>query len=265
MSDKRLAGRVAMVFGAGSVDEGWGNGKAAAAAYAREGARVVAVDMNKAAADETRDIILSEGGQCDSWAADATNSAQIADVVAETLAGHGHIDILHNNVGMAKMGGVIELSEADWDLALAVNLKSAFLTSKHVLPAMLERKSGCIINISSLAAIRYTGYPYPAYYAGKGGLNQFTVGLALQYAGSGIRVNAIMPGYIDTPLIYKDISGQYQSKEEMVAQRNAMCPMGRMGTAWDIARAAVFLASDDANYITGVCLPVDGGVHMATC
>ncbi|MBV6304336.1 SDR family oxidoreductase [Candidimonas humi] len=264
MSEKRLEGRVALVFGAGSVGEGWGNGKAAAVAYAREGARVVAVDMNKAAAEETRDIIRAEGGRCEALAADATDSAQVAEVVAAALAGDQRIDILHNNVGMAKMGSVTELSEADWDLALAVNLKSAFLTSKHALPSMLERKSGCIINISSLAAIRYTGYPYPAYYAGKGGLNQFTVGLALQYAGSGIRVNAIMPGYIDTPLIYKDISGQYGSKEEMVAQRNALCPMGHMGTAWDIARAAVFLASDDAAYITGVCLPVDGGVHMAS-
>ena len=264
MSEKRLADRIALVFGAGSVGEGWGNGKAAAVAYAREGAKVIAIDLDKKAADATRDIILSEGGHCDAYAANATNSEHIAGIVAETLGKHGRLDILHNNVGMAKMGSVTDLSESDWDLALAVNLKSAFLTCKHVLPAMLAQKSGCIINISSLAAIRYTGYPYPAYYAAKGGLNQLTVGLALEYAAAGIRVNAIMPGYIDTPLIYKDISGQYESKEAMVAARNALCPMGRMGTGWDIAKAAVFLASDDANYITGVCLPVDGGVHMAT-
>ncbi len=264
MSGQRLAERIALVFGAGSVGEGWGNGKAAAVAYSRAGAKVVAVDLNQAAAEETRDIILSEGGQCKAYAANATNSEQVRLVVAETLALHGRLDILHNNVGMAKMGSVTELSESDWDLALAVNLKSAFLACKHVLPAMQAQKSGCIINISSLAAIRYTGYPYPAYYAAKGGLNQLTVGLALEYAAAGIRVNAIMPGYIDTPLIYKDISGQYASREEMIAARNALCPMGKMGSAWDIANAAVFLASDEARYITGVCLPVDGGVHMAT-
>jgi NAD(P)-dependent dehydrogenase (short-subunit alcohol dehydrogenase family) len=263
MSEKRLAGRVALVFGAGSVGEGWGNGKAAAVAFAREGAIVAAIDLNRAAADETCGIILSEGGQCHAYTADATHSGQVQRVVADMLARHRRLDILHNNVGMAKMGSVTDLSEADWDLALAVNLKSAFLTCKHVLPTMLAQKSGSIINISSLAAIRYTGYPYPVYYAAKGGLNQLTAGLALEYAASGIRVNAIMPGYIDTPLIYKDISGQYADKQAMVAQRNARCPMGHMGTAWDIAKAAVFLASDDAAYITGVCLPVDGGVHMS--
>jgi NAD(P)-dependent dehydrogenase (short-subunit alcohol dehydrogenase family) len=264
MSDKKLAGRVALVFGAGSVGEGWGNGKAAAVSYAREGAAVIAVDLNASAAEETRDIILSEGGQCDAFAADVTQSDQIRALVAETVGHHGQIDILHNNVGMAKMGSVTDLAEADWDLAMDVNLKSAFLTCKHVLPVMLAQRRGAIINISSLAAIRYSGYPYPVYYASKGGLNQFTVGLALEYAGKGIRANAIMPGYIDTPLIYKDIAGQYASKDAMVAERNARCPMGHMGTAWDVARAAVFLASDDAAYITGVCLPVDGGVHMTS-
>jgi len=264
MTEKKLADRVALVLGAGSVGDGWGNGKAAAVSYAREGATVIAVDLNLAAAQETRDIILSEGGRCDAFTADVTQSGQMRDLVARVAAEHGRIDILHNNVGMAKMGSVTELSEADWDLAMAVNLKSAFLACKHVLPLMLAQKRGAIVNISSLAAIRYTGYPYPVYYASKGGLNQLTVGLALEYAATGIRVNAIMPGYIDTPLIYKDISGQYASKEAMVAERNARCPMGHMGTAWDIARAAVFLASDDAAYITGVCLPVDGGVHMTS-
>jgi NAD(P)-dependent dehydrogenase (short-subunit alcohol dehydrogenase family) len=264
MSDPKFTGRVALVLGAGSVGEGWGNGKAAAVSYAREGATVIAVDLNLAAAEATRRIIRDEGGKCDAFAADVTQSGQLKDLIDEVVGRHGRIDILHNNVGMAKMGSVTDLSEADWDLGMAVNLKSAFLACKHVLPVMQAQKRGAIINISSLAAIRYTGYPYPVYYAGKGGLNQLTVGLALEYAAAGIRVNAIMPGYIDTPLIYKDISGQYSDVQAMVDERNARCPTGKMGTAWDIARAAVFLASDDAAYITGVCLPVDGGVHMTS-
>lgn len=264
MNDRQFAGRVALVFGAGSVGEGWGNGKAAAVAYAREGAHVVAVDLNSESANETRDIIVNEGGLAEAHTCDVTQSEQLSALVDSIRAKHGRIDILHNNVGMAMMGGVTDLSEAQWDRAMDVNLKSAFLACKYVLPVMQAQGHGVIINISSLAAIRYTGYPYPVYYASKGGLNQFTVGLALQYARQGIRVNAIMPGYIDTPLIYKDISGQYASREDMVNARNAHCPMGHMGTAWDIARTAVFLASDAAAYITGVCLPVDGGVHL-TC
>lgn len=261
---QKLSGRVALVFGAGSIGEGWGNGKAAAVAYARAGAIVAAVDLNLAAAEETRDIIRAEGGRCEAFQADVTQPEAIAALVARVLQDHGRIDILHNNVGMALMGSVTDLPLEQWRKAIATNLDSVFLACKHVIPVMLAQQRGAIINISSVAAIRYTGYPYPAYYAAKGGVNQLTVGLALEYAASGIRVNAIMPGYIDTPLIYKDISSQYPSKEAMVAERNARCPMGHMGTAWDIAQAAVFLASDDAAYITGVCLPVDGGSHLTT-
>ncbi|TAN10741.1 MAG: SDR family oxidoreductase [Burkholderiaceae bacterium] len=263
-SQQKLSGRVALVFGAGSVGEGWGNGKAAAAAYARAGAAVMAVDMNPAAAEETRTIIRGEGGRCESFQADVTQPDVVAALVARIVRDHGRIDILHNNVGMAMMGSVTELPLEKWRKAIATNLDSVFLTCKHVIPVMLAQKRGAIINISSVAAVRYTGYPYPAYYAAKGGVNQLTVGLALEYAATGIRVNAIMPGYINTPLIYKDISSQYASKEAMVADRDARCPMGHMGSAWDVANAAVFLASDDAAYITGVCLPVDGGSHMTT-
>jgi len=264
MNNGQFSGRVALVLGAGSCGEGWGNGKACAVAYAREGAYVIAVDLNADAARETVDIIVSEGGKGEAHVCDVTKAEQIRDLVERIRDSHGRIDILHNNVGMAMMGSVTELSEAQWDKAMDVNLKSAFLACKYVLPLMQAQGRGVIINISSLAAIRYTGYPYDVYYASKGGLNQFTVGLALQYAKQGIRVNAVMPGYIDTPLIYKDISSQYANPQDMVEARNARCPMGRMGSAWDIANTAVFLASDAAAYITGVCLPVDGGVHM-TC
>jgi NAD(P)-dependent dehydrogenase (short-subunit alcohol dehydrogenase family) len=256
----RLEGKVVLVFGAGSVGEGWGNGKATSVAYAREGATVIAVDREKSAADATATIIDGLGGRSRSLAADVTDSASVKAVVDEVVKTEGRIDVLHNNVGTTIMGGPVELSEQDWRTVLDVNLTSAYLTCKHVLPGMLARGKGAIINISSIAAIRYTGYPYSAYYAAKAGVNQFTVGLALQYARQGIRVNAIMPGLMNTPLIYQQISGQYADAEAMARARHEATPMGRMGTGWDIAAAAVFLASDEANYITGVCLPVDGGL-----
>ena len=256
----RLEGRVVLVFGAGSVGAGWGNGKATSVAYAREGATVIAVDRERSAADATASIITALGGRARSLEADVTNSASVKAVVDEVMKAEGQIDVLHNNVGTTIMGGPVELTEADWHTVIDVNLTSAFLTCKHVLPGMLARGKGAIINISSIAAIRYTGYPYAAYYAAKAGVNQFTVGLALQYARQGIRVNAIMPGLMNTPLIYQQISGQYSDAQAMARARHEATPMGRMGTAWDIAAAAVFLASDEANYITGVCLPVDGGL-----
>lgn len=258
---KRLENKVALIFGAGSVGPGWGNGKATAALFAREGAKVVGVDVNPAAAEETRSIIVGEGGSCDAEVADVTKSDQIYAVVERTMRRYGRIDVLHNNVGVTEMGGPVELSEENWHRVIDINATSIFLTCKHVLPIMEKQGAGAIVNISSIAAIRYTGYPYVAYYAAKAAVNQFTVGLALQYAAKGIRVNAIMPGLMNTPLIHQQISGRYRSAEEMVAARDALVPTGKMGTGWDIAKAALFLASDDANYITGVCLSVDGGLH----
>lgn len=256
----RLQGKVALVFGAGSVGSGWGNGKATAVVFAREGATVVAVDRNAAAAEETASIIRDEGLAGQALAGDVTSSDSIAAIVARTLAEHGRIDVLHNNVGITAMGGPVEESEASWRRVLDTNLTGMFLTCKHVLPVMLAQRAGAIVNISSIAAVRYTGYPYISYYASKGGVNQFTVGLALEYAAHGIRANAIMPGLMDTPLIHQQIAGHYRDDAAMVAARNAACPMGAMGTGWDVAHAAAFLASDAARYITGVCLPVDGGL-----
>ncbi len=256
----RLQDRVAVVFGAGSSGPGWGNGKATAVTFAREGAIVVAVDLDRAAAEETRGIIAAEGGRAEAGVADVTDGASVATLVDRVVAAHGRIDVLHNNVGVTDMGGPVELSEEAWRRGLDINVTGAFLTCKHVLPVMLRQRRGAIVNVSSIAAVRYTGYPYISYYAGKSALNQFTVGIALQYARDGIRANAIMPGLMNTPLIYKQIAGQYASKEAMVAKRDAACPTGKMGTAWDVANAALFLASDEAAYVTGVCLPVDGGL-----
>src|SRR5689334_12675008 len=256
----RLNGKVAILFGAGSVGAGWGNGKATAVLFARDGAHVVCVDVKLEAAQETVGIIQREGGAASALPCDVTNSQAVKKLVDQVVGQHGRIDILHNNVGYATMGGPIELDEASWQRTIDLNVTSCFITCKHVLPHMLQRRSGAIVNVSSIAAIRYTGYPYIAYYAAKAAVNNFTMGLALQYAKDGIRVNAIMPGLMNTPLIFQQISGQYKNAEEMVKARDAACPMGRMGTAWDIAKAALFLASEDAEYITGVSLPVDGGL-----
>jgi NAD(P)-dependent dehydrogenase (short-subunit alcohol dehydrogenase family) len=257
---KRLENKVALVFGAGSVGPGWGNGKASAVAFAREGAKVVCVDIGLSAAEETVGIITGEGGTALAIACDVTKSDDVKAAVDRCIVAFGRIDILHNNVGHAKMGGPIELTEAEWDREIDLNVKGVFLACKHVLPVMLAQGRGSIINTSSAAGLRYVGYDYASYYMAKGGLNQLTVGLALQYARQGIRVNAICPGLMDTPLIHDQINVAYGSREEMIAKRHAACPSGRMGTGWDVAHAAVFLASDEAGYVNAVILPVDGGL-----
>lgn len=257
----RVQDRVAIVFGGGSVGEGWGNGKAAAVTYAREGARVVVVDRNADAAEETRRIIAGEGNDAIAVAADVTRFEDIETAVGQTIENYGRIDILHNNVGITAPGGPVEASEESWDKVMDVNLKSVFFTCKAVLPIMERQRAGAIVNISSIASIRWTGYPYSSYYASKSGLNGFTRGIAMEYADKGIRANTILPGLMDTPHIYQQITTYYDSVDEMVAQRAAVTPMKFMGNAWDIANAALFLASDESRYITGVELCVDGGLH----
>jgi NAD(P)-dependent dehydrogenase (short-subunit alcohol dehydrogenase family) len=181
-------------------------------------------------------------------------------VVARTLEAYGRIDVLHNNVGVTMMGGPEELSEEAWKRSFDLNVTGVFLACKHVLPVMVAQGRGAIVNISSAAAVTINEYPYAAYSTAKAGLNHFTRAMALQYAAKGIRVNAVMPGIMDTPLIYKQIAGQYSDVAEMVRARDARSPTGKMGTAWDVAYAALFLASDEARYVNGVCLAVDGGL-----
>ncbi|MCA0424815.1 MAG: SDR family oxidoreductase, partial [Proteobacteria bacterium] len=246
---------------AGSVGPGWGNGKASAVAYAREGAIVACVDVNETAAQETVRIISGEGGKTPmSAVCDVTNEGQVKAVVDLVMGMFGRIDILHNNVGTTKMGGPPDITLEDWHRQIDINVTGAFLACRHVIPVMQAQGKGVITNISSAAGLRYTGYSYASYYAAKGAVNQFTVGIALQYAREGIRCNAILPGLMDTPLIHTQITGQYTDTAEMMARRHAASPTGKMGTGWDIANAAVFLASDEAAYINAVCLPVDGGL-----
>ena len=223
------------------------------------GANVIAIDINAAAAGETASLIADEGGSAIAVQADVTSLDSIKEAVTAGITHFGRIDILHNNVGVVMHGGPVELDEEAFRRNLDLNLGSVYRTAKVLLPHFLAQGGGVIVNISSLAAIRWTGYPYFAYYAAKAAINQATVALAMQYARDNIRANAIMPGMIDTPLIYAQIASRYGSQDEMVAARNAAVPRGKMGTAWDVAHAAVFLASDESAFITGHCLPVDGG------
>ena len=253
--------KVAIVFGGGSIGEGWGNGKAAAVAYARAGAKVAVVDVDRVAAAVTRELIAAEGGTALAIEADATSLVSVEQSVEQAQRAFGRIDILHNNVGITSRGGPVETSEEVWDTVMTMNVKSMFLTCKVILPLMEARGAGAVINIGALGGIRWTGYAYCAYAASKGAVNSLTRSVALQYAAKGIRANCILPGVMDTPHIHSQISGFYGSRDEMVAARHLMSPTGRMGDGWDVAHAAVFLASDEAKYINGVELLVDGGQH----
>ncbi|HIG55569.1 MAG TPA: SDR family oxidoreductase [Candidatus Latescibacteria bacterium] len=257
----RLKDKVALVTGAGSIGPGWGNGKAAAVLYAREGAQILAVDLNMDAAEETRSIIAAEGGDCTPLQADVTNAAQVAAMLASCLRAYGRIDILHNNVGIPHVGGPEETAEEDWDMLFAVNAKSMYLTCQACLPQMVAQGSGAIVNISSVASLRYVGFPSAAYSAAKAAVNQLTQNIAVQYAGQGIRANCVLPGLMRTPQIERYITEGYGGDaEQMIRERDALVPMGHMGDAWDVAHAALFVASDEAKYITGIQLVVDGGI-----
>jgi len=259
---ERLKDKVAIVIGAGSSGPGWGNGKATAVLFARQGAKVFAVDINLAAAEETHSIITSEGGDCTVRQTDVTQADQVEALVAHCLDTYGRIDILHNNVGIIEVGGPVETSEESWDRVCNVNLKSMFLTCKSVLPHMESQGGGVIVNISSIVGIRYLGVPYISYSTTKAAIIQFTQTVALQYAEKNIRANSILPGLMNTPMIVEPLKDVYGDGDvdKMIEVRNEQCPMKKMGDAWDVAYAALFLASDEAKYITGTQLVVDGGL-----
>jgi NAD(P)-dependent dehydrogenase (short-subunit alcohol dehydrogenase family) len=259
----RLRDKVAIVVGAGSTPgAAMGNGRATAIVFAREEARVLLVDRDAGAAADTERVIAAEGGQAVAFTADVTSDAACKAVAEACVQRWGRIDVLHNNVGIGIFGGAVELAEADWDRVIDTNLKSMFLTCKHVLPQMVRQGVGAIVNVSSLAAERSSAaVALLAYSASKGGVNAFTRAMAIEYATRGIRVNAIMPGLIDTPMAIDEPVRRYGlDRERLVKTRNETVPMKRMGEAWDVAYAALFLASDEAKYVTGVVLPVDGGL-----
>ena len=257
----RLAGKAAIVVGAGQTPgETIGNGRATAILFAREGAQVLLVDRNLDSALETKAMIEGEGGVATAFEADATREADCIATVEACRAKFGKIDILHNNVGIGSGdAGPTHLKEENWQRILDVNLTSVFLMCKHALPVMREQGSGSIINISSIAAVCSVGMV--AYKTSKAGVNALTHSLALGNARYGIRVNAIMPGLMNTPMAIEQISEiRGMEREALIKERDDQVPLGaKMGTAWDVAHAALFLASDEAKFITGVVLPVDGG------
>jgi NAD(P)-dependent dehydrogenase (short-subunit alcohol dehydrogenase family) len=258
-----LTNKRVIVVGAGSCGEGWGNGKAAAVAYAREGAKVLAVDRDLQAAEATRQLILGEGGACEAMSADVTKTSDVAQMVDAALDHFGGVDVLHNNVGISATGGPEDTSEDEWERLIRVNQTSVFLTCRQVLPIMRRQGSGNIINISSIAALRWIGFAYSAYTTSKAAIIAFTENLAAQYALDGIRANCILPGLMDTPMIYAPLTAAYGGDVDIMRDaRNRQCPMGFMGDAWDIANASLFLASDMSRYVTGTSLIVDGGLSL---
>jgi NAD(P)-dependent dehydrogenase (short-subunit alcohol dehydrogenase family) len=262
----RLKDRIAIIVGAGqSPGEGMGNGRATALTFAREGAKVFCVDHNLASAQETVDMIAEKQGTAVAFRADVTKDAEIKAMVADALGRWGKIDILHNNVGVSLAGGdaeLLDLTEEAFDRCVAINLKSCILAAKHVIPIMRKQKSGAIINISSMAVI--TTYPYVAYKATKSAMVAFTEQLAYQNAPYGIRANVILPGLMNTPMAVDTRAREFgKTRAEVEAERDSQVPLrSKMGTGWDVANAALFLASDEANFITGVTLPVDGGASV---
>ncbi len=260
---KRLDKKIAIVVGAGCTPgESMGNGRATAILFAREGAKVMLVDRDGASAAATKSMIDAEGGASFVFEGNVTQPDVCERMAAECLQTYGRIDILHNNVGIGALGGPVELSEEEWDRVIDTNLKSMFLTCKYVLPHMERQGSGAIINISSMGAVRFSdSYPLTVYSASKSGVNALTRSIAMQYAAKGIRANAIMPGLIRTPMAVDAPAARYGiDKEQYARARDGSVPMKHMGEAWDVAYAAVFLASEEAKYITGVVLPVDGGL-----
>lgn len=260
----RLNGKVAFVTGAGSIGPGWGNGKAAAVLFAREGAAIVACDREPSAAEETADLIRREGGEVMTVCGDVVDEANVARMVAAARERFGRIDVLHNNVGTLELGGPVEASLESWQRVMDINVTSMFLTCRHVLPVMVEQGGGAIVNVSSIVAITSVGPHYVSYSASKAAVNALTRSVALQYAPLGIRANAIMPGLMRTPMVEKTL-GRSMTGEEidaMLKRRDAICPVGRMGDAWDVAKAALFFASDDSGYVTGQALSVDGGITL---
>jgi NAD(P)-dependent dehydrogenase (short-subunit alcohol dehydrogenase family) len=257
----RLLGKVAIVVGAGQTrGDTLGNGRATALLFAKEGARVVVLDRDEASAGETRDLIEREGGLATVAVADITREAECKAAVQSALRAHGRIDVLHNNVGIGHGdSGPASLSEEAFDHIMDVNLKGPWFMVKHALPAMREQKAGSIINVSSIAAVCASGLF--AYKVSKAALNAMTHCLATGNAKYGIRVNAIMPGLMNTPMAIESIAAARNvDKQQLIAARDRQVPLGgKMGSAWDVAYAALFLASDESKFITSVILPVDGG------
>ena len=258
----RLAGKIALIAGAGCVGPGWGNGRAMAVRFAEEGAKIFAVDRDLECMGETIERVRATGGSIETYQTNVTESAAVALMVTACVQHFGRIDVLVNNVGGSAAGGPVELSEEVWDAQVDANLKSVFLTCKHVLPVMESQAAGAIVNIASTSGLRWGGSAQVAYAATKAGVIQFSRVVAVQYGGKGIRVNTVVPGQLHTPMVEVRLAKQRAGGdvEALLAQRQSRIPLPFMGDGRDTANAALFLASDEARFITGTEIVVDGGM-----
>ncbi|MEX2081509.1 MAG: glucose 1-dehydrogenase [Dehalococcoidia bacterium] len=252
----RLEGKVAIITGAGAFEDGIGNGRAAAILFAREGARVLCVDRQLALAERTCEMIAAEGGAAAPFAADITRQDDCQAMVAEAVSRWGKLDLLDNNVGIGIGGSVVDVSEADWELQMRVNVTGMMLSSKAAIPAMRDAGGGAIVNISSIAALTPSGLT--PYATSKGAVISLTKAMAVDHGREGIRVNCIAPGPVYTPMV----SSRGQMTDDQRERRRRMSALQTEGTGWDVGYAALFLCSDEAKYITGVVLKVDGGTTI---
>jgi NAD(P)-dependent dehydrogenase (short-subunit alcohol dehydrogenase family) len=258
----RFLNKVAIVTGAGCVGPGWGNGRAVAVRLAEEGACVLAVDRDPERLAETLERAGPARASIKTWTADVTRSDSVAAMAAACIEAFGTIDVLVNNVGGSAPGGPVEMTEDVWATQVDLNLKSVFLTCKHVLPTMLARRSGAIVNLASTSGLRWTGSAQVAYAATKAGVIQLSRVVAVQHAAQGVRVNTVVPGQLHTPMVETRLAGQRAGGDvdALLAQRQKRIPLGFMGDGRDTAAAVLFLASDEARFITGTEIVVDGGM-----
>jgi len=262
--EKRLQDKIAIIAGAGCVGPGWGNGRAEAVIFAKHGAKIFAVDKSLDAMRETKALIDDFGGTVKLYQCNMMNSAEVKSMVEACISTYHRVDVLVNNVGGSVAGGPVELSEEAWSAQVDYNLKTAFLSCKHVIPVMENLGGGAIVNTASTAGIRWTGAAHVAYAAAKAGIIQFSRVAAVQYAPKGIRVNTVIPGQMHTPMVEARLANQRTKGniKMLLEQRLARIPLGFMGDGRDIAHAALFLASDEARFITGTEIIVDGGMTV---
>lgn len=262
LANSRLRDKVAIVTGAGCVGPGWGNGRAVTVLFAMAGARVFAVDKRLEAMEETTRRVREAGGEVTPYTCDVTDTNAVKAMVQACVETYGKVDVLVNNIGGSASGGPVELPEAQWDAQVAFNLKSVYLTCKHVIPELIRAGGGAIVNTASTSGIRWTGSAQVAYAACKAGVIQLSKVVAVEYASRGIRVNTVVPGQLRTPMVEVRLAGQRAGGDidKLLETRLARIPLGFMGDGRDTAYAALFLASDEARFVTGTELVVDGGM-----
>ncbi|MEE2931803.1 MAG: SDR family NAD(P)-dependent oxidoreductase [Pseudomonadota bacterium] len=260
----RLEGKVALISGAGSCGPGWGNGRATATLFAREGAKVFAVDLNQEAVEETAKTIQDEGNECITYCCDVTNAESVNEMVTSCVDRFGRVDVLQNNVGGSAAGGAMDMEEEVWDKQMDHNLKHVFLVTKAVLPIMVKNKTGSIINMSSTSGLTYGGAFQIAYCTTKAAIRRFSEAVAIEFAGRGVRCNTIIPGQLHTPMVETRLANQRTGGDikKLIATRNARIPLGQMGDGFDVAYAAVYLGSDESKFVTGSEIKLDGAMTL---